>query len=143
MAMESSTTWWIVAGVLVAAELGTGTFYLLMLAIGAGAGAIAAHLDASGTTQALVAAVVGGGAVAAWHFGRPRSSEMPTAANPDVNLDVGERVHVAAWNEDGTARVQYRGAAWRARSADPAPAQPGDHVIQEMRHNELLLHRVD
>jgi membrane protein implicated in regulation of membrane protease activity len=143
MAMESSTTWWIVAGVLVAAELGTGTFYLLMLAIGAAAGALAAHFGASGSMQAVVAAVVGGGAVAAWHFGRSREPAVPTAANPDVNLDVGERVHVAAWDADGTARVQYRGAAWRARSADPSPARAGDHVIQEMRHNELLLRRVD
>jgi membrane protein implicated in regulation of membrane protease activity len=32
-----ATAWWIVAGVLVAAELATGTFYLLMLAAGAAA----------------------------------------------------------------------------------------------------------
>ena len=33
-----ATWWWIAAGVLVAAELASGTFYLLMLALGAGAG---------------------------------------------------------------------------------------------------------
>ena len=34
--LESFTSfWWIVAGVLVAVELATGTFYLLMLALGA------------------------------------------------------------------------------------------------------------
>ena len=31
-----ATVWWIAAGVLIAAELATGTFYLLMLAVGAG-----------------------------------------------------------------------------------------------------------
>ncbi len=142
MFVSSAATWWIVAGLLVACELGTGTFYLLMLAIGAAAGAIAAHLGASATLQVVLAAVLGGGAVAAWHFGRARAPLMPTAANPDVNLDVGERVHVAAWNADGTARVQYRGAAWNARHAGPPPALPGQHVIQEMRHNELLLRHV-
>jgi len=32
MDWSAATGWWIVAGVLVAAELATGTFYLLMLA---------------------------------------------------------------------------------------------------------------
>ena len=43
MDLSLSTWWWIVAGVLVAAELATGTFYLLMVAIGCAAGALAAH----------------------------------------------------------------------------------------------------
>ena len=34
MDLNTSTLWWLVAGALVAAELLTGTFYLLMLAIG-------------------------------------------------------------------------------------------------------------
>ena len=32
--MEESTIWWLLAGGLVVAELLTGTFYLLMLAVG-------------------------------------------------------------------------------------------------------------
>jgi membrane protein implicated in regulation of membrane protease activity len=143
MTWETSTTWWIVAGVLVAAELGTGTFYLLMLAIGAVAGAGAAHLGLGTTSQVVAAAVVGAGATAAWHFfGRPRH-RTHTEANRDVNLDVGERVHVAAWNDDGTARVPYPGAAWNVRHAGPHAPRPGLHVIAEVRHNELLLRPLD
>ena len=41
------TGWWIAVGLLVAAEMFTGTFYLLMLAIGMTAGAVAAHLRLS------------------------------------------------------------------------------------------------
>ena len=37
MDWSSATVWWVAAGVLVAAELATGTFYLLMLAIGTAA----------------------------------------------------------------------------------------------------------
>ena len=37
MDWSASTGWWLAAGVLVAAELATGTFYLLMLALGAAA----------------------------------------------------------------------------------------------------------
>ena len=42
--MAESTLWWLLAGGIVAAELLTGTFYLLMLALGVAAAAIAAHL---------------------------------------------------------------------------------------------------
>ena len=61
--MAYSTWWWIVTGVLVALELTTGTFYLLMLAIGGVSGALAAHAGASFATQMVVAALVGGVAV--------------------------------------------------------------------------------
>ena len=63
MDLSNASVWWVAAGVAVAAELGTGTFYLLMIALGLVAGAIAAHLGLGTTTQLLVAAVVGGGAV--------------------------------------------------------------------------------
>ena len=32
--MEESTIWWLMAGITVAVELMTGTFYLLMIALG-------------------------------------------------------------------------------------------------------------
>ena len=41
--MSESTIWWLLAGAAVAAELVTGTFYLLMLTVGLVAGAIAAY----------------------------------------------------------------------------------------------------
>ena len=41
--MADSTLWWLLAGAAVAVELLTGTFYLLMFAIGLAAAAIAAH----------------------------------------------------------------------------------------------------
>src|SRR4051812_27561205 len=70
--MADSTTWWLLAGAAVAVELLTGTFYLLMLGIGMAAGALAAHAGAGRATQLVVAAVVGGGTVAAWHLVRKR-----------------------------------------------------------------------
>ena len=42
--MEASTIWWLAAGAVVVAELLTGTFYLLMVALGLVAAALAAHL---------------------------------------------------------------------------------------------------
>ncbi|MBA3625982.1 MAG: NfeD family protein, partial [Methylibium sp.] len=40
MEWSAATLWWIAAGVLIAAELATGTFYLLLLALGATAAAL-------------------------------------------------------------------------------------------------------
>ena len=40
--MSDTVMWWVLAAILVALELSTGTFYLLFLAAGAVAGAVAA-----------------------------------------------------------------------------------------------------
>jgi membrane protein implicated in regulation of membrane protease activity len=142
MAGNLSLGWWIATGLLVAGELASGTFFLLMIAIGCAAAALAGHAGASFVVQVIVAAVVGGGAVAAWRRQRRRAvAPVAPAANPDLNLDVGERVHVDAWNADGTARVHYRGSAWNARFVGEGAPQPGAHVIDEVRHNELALRR--
>jgi membrane protein implicated in regulation of membrane protease activity len=140
MDWNAPTWWWIAGGLLVAGELATGTFYLLMLALGCAAAALAGHAGLGFLAQVVAAALVGGGSVLAWH-GRRDRGPRPVApeANRDINLDVGERVHVDAWNADGTARVHYRGAAWAARHVGDGPPAPGDHVILEMRHNELAL----
>ena len=140
MEFSQSTFWWVLAGVAVAAELATGTFYLLMLALGMAAGAVAAHLGLSGSLQIATAAVLGGGATAFWHWRRmkhPRSA--PAAENRDVNLDIGERVNVNAWGADRTARVSYRGSVWTARLQPDAPAQAGEHVVKAVEGNWLEL----
>lgn len=137
-----STYWWIATGVLVAAELASGTFYLLMLALGGAAGALAAHLGLGLPGQMLVAAVIGGAATVAWYLRRrSRGEPAPAASNPDVNLDIGQTVHVLAWSDEGTAQVQYRGAAWAARYIGQAPAASGPHVIRAIEGSRLLLDR--
>jgi membrane protein implicated in regulation of membrane protease activity len=142
MDWNASTWWWVATGVLVAAELATGTFYLLMLALGAAAAALAAHLGMAFSAQLVAAAVIGGGAVAAWHLRRMRQPAAPPAAeNRDLNLDIGERVHVPAWNADGSARVSYRGASWAVRYAGTDTPAPGAHVITAVQGSELLVKR--
>ena len=136
--MDDSTLWWLAAGVLVAAELASGTFYLLMLALGAVAAALAAHAGASVSVQVVVAAVTGAGATAVWHWRRahaPRSA--PAQSNRDVNLDIGQTLKVPAWDADGTSRVSYRGAAWSVRFAGDGTPQPGEHVIVGVEGSQL------
>jgi membrane protein implicated in regulation of membrane protease activity len=109
-----------------------------MLALGCVAGALAAHAGAALSTQLVSAALLGGGATVAWHFKRlRRPPAAPTESNRDVNLDIGQQVQVPEWAGDGTARVQYRGAAWSVRLAEGAAAAPGPHVIVAVHGSEL------
>ena len=140
MDLSASTIWWLAAGAAVAAELTTGTFYLLMVALGLAAAAVAAHLGTTVGAQLVTAAVMGGGATALWHWKRARSPRSaPARENRDVNLDIGERVHVAAWASDGTTRVQYRGSTWSARLQPGAAALPGVHRVAAVEGNWLVL----
>ena len=142
MDWSAATLWWIAAGMLVAAELATSTFYLLMLALGAVAGALAAHAGLGFTGQMAAAAVLGGGAVVAWYLRRKSQPlGLPSATNPDVNLDIGSRVQVERWQNEGQTRVHYRGASWQARHAGSGQPTAGEHVIQAVEGNLLLLER--
>jgi len=141
--MAQSTLWWLLAGTAVAVELITGTFYLLMLAIGLAAGALAAHAGAGVPAQLVAAAAVGGAAVALWHSRRRRRPAGPAAtANPAVNMDVGETVQVQAWNEDGTASVKYRGANWTVVALEGSVHGTGAHRVREVIGNRLVVEKI-
>ncbi len=138
--MAYSTWWWIATGVLVALELATGTFYLLMLAIGGAAGALAAHADLSLTAQVVVASLVGGAAVlVCYGLRRRRPGDPSPRAERSVNLDVGETVQVDGWNHDGTAQIRYRGAIWTAIVRPGVEPRPGPHRVAELVGSRLLV----
>lgn len=141
--MNESTIWWLLAGAAVAVELTTGTFYLLMLATGLAAGAIAAYMGFTLTGQMVIAALVGGGAVVAWTWKRSSTPpDLPVNANRDVHLDIGELVHVAHWHADGTATVKFRGAQWSVIAAHPdEPQSPGSFRIKEMLGSRLVIEK--
>ena len=140
--MSESTIWWLLAGAAVGIELVTGTFYLLMLAIGLAAAAIASHLGMALTGQLVTAAVVGGGAVVLWHYVRgDQPGNLPAQSNADVHIDIGEAVFVDAWNADGTTNVNYRGSNWAAITRGQAPTA-GQHRIKELMGNRLVLEKI-
>jgi membrane protein implicated in regulation of membrane protease activity len=141
--MSESTIWWLLAGVAVAVELATGTFYLLMVAIGLAAAAVAAHLGASTSVQLITAAVVGSATVGIAHFVRSRAPEaLPPGINPDVNMDIGETVQVDDWQADGTAMVRYRGAQWAVVQAAGATPSAGPHRIREVIGSKLVVEKI-
>ena len=141
--MADTTIWWLLTGTAVAVELLTGTFYLLMLAIGLAAAALAAHAGASQPLQLVAAALIGGGAVAAWYLKRGKRPDEPIAsANRDVNLDIGETVQIDHWNPDGTATIKYRGAAWTVMALDGVVHGTGAHRVRQVVGNRLVVEKI-
>ena len=144
MDFSTATLWWVAAGITVAAELATGSFYLLMIALGLAAAAIAAQLGLATPGPLIAAAVVGGGATALWHWRRASEPRSALAReNPDVNLDIGALVNVAGWADDRTARVPYRGSVWHARLAPGSHTVSGVHRVAAVEGNWLVLAPAD
>jgi membrane protein implicated in regulation of membrane protease activity len=131
---------WVVAGFgLVIAELVTGTFYLLVIGVGAFAGAIVAWLGGNELVQAVIAsavAVAGAFLVHRWHI-RNRDAQ-PKADNL---LDRGQAVVLEGWvDETGRiARVKYRGAWWDAKLKGEAHPAPGTTLYIEGQEGNTLV----
>jgi membrane protein implicated in regulation of membrane protease activity len=131
--------WWIGAGVLVVLELISGTFYLLMIALGCVAAAIAHMAGAAADLQFAIAAVVALVAVLLLRRSRfGRRTRKEASKNPDVNLDIGQMLSVPAWHER-RARVNYRGAAWDVELAAGEPEDAQSYEIVEMRGSCLVV----
>lgn len=141
--MADSTLWWLLAGSAVALELFTGTFYLLMLAVGLVAGALAAHAGAGMAMQLVVSALVGSASVIGWYLIKRRSPADPSVRSMrSVNLDVGEVLQIDEWRSDGTASVQYRGAQWTVIQRPGNAPTPGAYRVAELVGNRLMVDKV-
>lgn len=141
--MALSTVWWLVTGGLIAVELLTGTFYLLMLSLGAAAAALAAHSGMTLTGQMVVGAVVGALAGTLWHLknGRPKNS-AEASRDANIHLDLGETVQVTEWDAGGLALVKHRGAQWTALLAPGQTPTTGAHRIVQMQGNRLIIEKI-
>lgn len=140
--MANSTIWWLIAGAAIVLELLSGTVYLLLLATGFAAAAVAAHLGAGTVVQLVVAAVVGVGAVIAWYVVHGRRPAPPsTGSNRDINLDIGELIHIEAWSPDGTATVRYRGAQWTVVPRAGQSPVTGEHRVVEVIGSRLVVEK--
>lgn len=127
--------WWMVAGVLVVAELLTGSFFLLALAIAFAAGGVTALFGASFELQLLAATILAVAGVFVAH--RTRQRVRPGSGEPA--FDIGQPVRVQAWNTDGTARVSYRGTLWQAEPAAPDTPRAETMYIVALRGNTLVI----
>ena len=110
--------WFAIALVALVLEVFSGTFYLLVLSI---ACAITGVLDwafhtpfAVNITVCAVLSIIGIVLATYWH---KKKRVIPMSDNTAYDdLDIGQSVAVIAQNQDGTYKVQYRGAEWQAIS---------------------------
>jgi membrane protein implicated in regulation of membrane protease activity len=135
----SGLFWWIAAGALVVLELFTGTFYLLMIALGFVAGGPAHWAGAELAVELAVAAGVALIAVIALRRSRFGSWRRRDASrDAGVNLDIGETLQVNEWH-DGHARAMYRGAEWDVELAPGETEGARWYRIMAMQGNRLVV----
>lgn len=132
--------WFGLAAIALISEVASGTFYLLLVALGLVAGGLAAWLGASLQWQLVACGFMAlVGLLGLRRLGVLKKREINSARNVDVNLDIGQSVQVEDWSEAGMAQVWYRGARWQAELAAGQACQPGAYIITEIRGTRLVL----
>lgn len=114
--MEAQWVWWLAAVVAVIAEMFSGTFYLLAVALGLAAAGLAAFFGMAWAGQAVVAALLCSATVMAIYVWRQKQIKPTQQAN--LAYDIGQTVQITNWLDGRRARVIYRGAEWDAELAD-------------------------
>ena len=133
--MEIYIYWFLLALVLVGLEMATGTFYLLVVAIAMAVGGLAAFLGAGIVWQLVLSAVTGiAGTVILRRWKNTQAVDAPNAS-----FDIGQPVRVIKWNDNGTARVFYRGAEWDAEPETVATPRDATLYIAAVRGSGLVL----
>ncbi len=127
--------WFMLAFGLLALEMATGTFYMLMLAVAVAIGGIAALLGIGLPIQITLTALAG---IIGTVVLRRMKSTRP-ADTTSQSLDTGQPVQLIAWREDGSARVHYRGAEWDAEPEFAAMPREGVLYIKEIQGSKLIL----
>lgn len=136
--MTSMIVWFGLALVVTFVEISLVTFYLLAVAAGLAGGGVAAYLDCPVSTQLTVAGIVTI-IMACLSFVLRKKLKRPIDAKAN-SLDKGERVAVEAAkiNNDGSAKVIYRGAEWLAYSTKGS-LTAGIYLIEKIDGTRLVL----
>lgn len=133
--MEIYIYWFLLALVLVGLEMVTGTFYLLVIAIALAVGGSSALLGLGLVWQLVLGAITGvAGTVILrrWKSGQ-------TAEASHASLDIGLPVKIIKWNDNGSARVFYRGAEWDAELESADTPREGTLYIKAVQGSALVL----
>jgi membrane protein implicated in regulation of membrane protease activity len=142
---ETHYFWFILAAGLVILELLTGTFYLLVLALGCAGGGIAAWLGLGISAQLIATALV---CIVGWALLR-RRQRRNTEGLPEldsdaaVNFDIGQKIQVASWSVEGHSTVMHRGSQWQAELAQGSKSDPGMFTVVKVVGNKLILRHID
>jgi membrane protein implicated in regulation of membrane protease activity len=132
--MSTYIIWWILAFALVALELTTGTFYLLVYGLAAASAGIAAWLGMGLVAQLVIAAVIGIAGTLTL-----RKWRRAGATDEDLqDLDIGQMVTLENW-QGGRGQVKYRGALWDAEAHDPGVDSTRPLYIRAVRGTVLIV----
>lgn len=142
--MSDWINWLIATGAVVVLELFSGTFYLLMIALGLAAGALVAWLGGGVAVQLICAAAVGAGATIALRRSRFGLRQRVDAdRDPNINLDIGQTIPIKSWQHSGgqiyAARAMYRGAQWDVECVSPSVPEPGLYRIIAVRGSQFIV----
>jgi membrane protein implicated in regulation of membrane protease activity len=127
--------WLALALILLGLEMMSGTFYMLVLSIAVALGGVAALAGVGLVWQlalAGIAAVIG-------ILILRRSKITQPAEEKNDSFDIGQPVKVIAWNEDGSARVHYRGADWDAQPEEVVTSRDVPLYIKAVQGSKLVL----
>lgn len=131
--------WLAAAGILAVAEMMTGTFYLLVFAVGAAVACIAAYAGMGLPLQILAAAATSFGGWLVLKKMRPLGKQVAPESDPNLNMDIGAIVRIASV-ENGRIAVTHRGTKWDAAIEGNRPARTDrDYVITAVRGSQLIL----
>jgi membrane protein implicated in regulation of membrane protease activity len=138
--MVDYVVWFVIGFGLVIAELLTGTFYLLVIAIAFGAAGIAALLGGPVVLQLATAAAFSLGGTLWLRQSRFGRRLRDRAISDHVqNMDVGQTLRVDQWAPNRTARANYRGATWDVELAPGEEPASGEFVIRAINANRLIV----
>lgn len=126
MQISAGLCWLVAALILGGIDMVAGTFYLLMIGLGCLAGAVVYWVDLSLAWQCAAASVCAvAGCLMVFGFKAKHPEKDDAVSHPDA----GHIVTVTKVSADGTAEVMYRGASWRAKTADGSPLTAGSARI--------------
>lgn len=133
--METYIYWFVLALILLGLEMASGTFYLLVVAIAAGAAGFASLLGVSLPWQLVLCAVM----VVAGTIVLRRWRGTPAKDSVNASFDLGQAVKVVQWHDDGSARVMYRGAEWDAETESTDTPRDATLYIGAVQGTRLVL----
>ncbi len=134
--MSAWVFWWILALILIGAEMLTGSFYLLALGVAMVAGGLVDFFGGSLLVQFVTTGILGSsGCFMAYYYQQANKKKHKV----QMEFDLGQRVQVLKWNDDGSARVFYRGSQWDAIAATPQTPRNKEMIIVKMQGSVLVL----
>ncbi|MCC7460470.1 MAG: NfeD family protein [Proteobacteria bacterium] len=143
MTIDSTMIWIILGLVLLIAEMATGTFTLIFIALACFATALVSFfpgMDSNYTIQITTCSIVS--VLGVVLLRKPLQNKMLKSLS--LKSDIGKELLIDhGIHPHGTARIGYQGTTWQATNLDAEEMRKGDRVcIVGMDGNTLLIRKV-